>query len=79
MAGKITNHEYVAILGLAKEMPIETRNMIGVTIVDTSLDLIVLFFKFLSTKRWFLVAYHHMRLMKMPAAAWSTAYNTTAL
>jgi hypothetical protein len=59
----------MAILGPIKEMPIEIRKTIGAIAIRNVVNLIVLWFMFLSIRRWLLLEYNHVRVRDKPAAA----------
>lgn len=75
--GNIANHERMARRGLMNEMPMETVKKIVDTSARSVVNLIVDSLVFLSIRRWFLLAYVHVSVKKMPAAAWSAAYKIT--
>ena len=63
--------------GIMNERPAESRKTAGTTELVIKTRLTVLSSRFLAIKRWFLLAYHHIRVRKAPAAACTSAYTIT--
>jgi len=70
-------HERLATLGPMNDRPMEMMKKIGTIMLRSVVNLISVFVMFLSIMLLFRLAYHHVIVRNMPAAAWSIAYNIT--